>query len=97
MKKLLISLIILGVVLIPATTMARTDVFFNFGIGIPAPVYVAPAPVFVAPQPVVVAPSLIYVPPAPVIIPPGHLPPPGEYRVWIPGIPPGHQPPHGQY
>ena len=26
-------------------------------------------------------------------IPPGHLPPPGECRVWRPGIPPGHQPP----
>ena len=26
-------------------------------------------------------------------IPPGHLPPPGECRVWIDGRPPGHQPP----
>ena len=25
-------------------------------------------------------------------IPPGHLPNPGECRVWIPGAPPGHQP-----
>jgi hypothetical protein len=25
-------------------------------------------------------------------IPPGHLPEPGECRVWIPGTPPGHQP-----
>ena len=25
-------------------------------------------------------------------IPPGHLPPPGQCRVWIPGSPPGHQP-----
>jgi hypothetical protein len=25
-------------------------------------------------------------------IPPGHLPPPGECRVWLPGEPPGHQP-----
>jgi hypothetical protein len=25
-------------------------------------------------------------------IPPGHLPPPGQCRVWIPGRPPGHQP-----
>ena len=24
-------------------------------------------------------------------IPPGHLPPPGQCRVWIPGDPPGHQ------
>ena len=26
-------------------------------------------------------------------IPPGHLPPPGECRVWYDGQPPGHQPP----
>jgi hypothetical protein len=26
-------------------------------------------------------------------IPPGHLPPPGECRIWYPGRPPGHQPP----
>ncbi len=24
-------------------------------------------------------------------IPPGHLPPPGECRIWVPGTPPGHQ------
>lgn len=24
-------------------------------------------------------------------IPPGHLPPPGQCRIWIPGTPPGHQ------
>jgi hypothetical protein len=24
-------------------------------------------------------------------IPPGHLPPPGQCRVWVPGQPPGHQ------
>jgi hypothetical protein len=28
-------------------------------------------------------------------IPPGHLPPPGECRIWYPGTPPGHQPPPG--
>jgi hypothetical protein len=26
-------------------------------------------------------------------IPPGHLPPPGECRVWYPNRPTGHQPP----
>ncbi len=26
-------------------------------------------------------------------IPNGHRPPPGECRVWIPGVPPGQQPP----
>src|SRR3989441_1268956 len=25
-------------------------------------------------------------------VPPGHLPRPGECRVWIPGVPPGRQP-----
>ncbi len=25
-------------------------------------------------------------------VPPGHLPKPGQCRVWIPGVPPGHQP-----
>ncbi len=29
-------------------------------------------------------------------IPPGHLPPPGECRIWFPGRPPGHQPPPGR-
>lgn len=29
-------------------------------------------------------------------IPPGHMPPPGECRVWFPGAPPGHQPPPGR-
>ncbi len=28
-------------------------------------------------------------------IPPGHLPPPGQCRIWIPGTPPGHQAPAG--
>ena len=28
-------------------------------------------------------------------IPPGHLPDPGQCRIWIPGTPPGHQPPPG--
>lgn len=25
-------------------------------------------------------------------IPPGHYPPPGECRIWMPGVPPGRQP-----
>ena len=29
-------------------------------------------------------------------IPPGHLPPPGECRIWYPGQPPGQQPPPGK-
>jgi hypothetical protein len=28
-------------------------------------------------------------------IPPGHLPPPGQCRVWYAGVPPGRQPPPG--
>jgi hypothetical protein len=31
----------------------------------------------------------------PVHIPPGHLPPPGQCRIWYPDRPPGHQPPPG--
>jgi hypothetical protein len=30
-------------------------------------------------------------------IPPGHLPPPGEGRLWFPDRPPGHQPPPFRY
>lgn len=43
----------------------------------------------------------VYAEPFPVVystpaeIPPGHLPPPGECRVWYPDRPPGHQPPPG--
>jgi hypothetical protein len=33
--------------------------------------------------------------PQPVHIPPGHLPPPGQCRIWFPDRPPGHQPPPG--
>ena len=29
-------------------------------------------------------------------VPPGHLPPPGECRIWYPGSPPGQQPPPGR-
>lgn len=29
-------------------------------------------------------------------IPPGHLPAPGECRIWFPGQPPGQQPPPGK-
>ena len=28
-------------------------------------------------------------------IPKGHMPPPGECRIWYPDRPPGHQPPPG--
>lgn len=28
-------------------------------------------------------------------IPPGHMPPPGECRIWFPDRPPGQQPPPG--
>ncbi len=34
-------------------------------------------------------------PPGAVEVPPGHLPPPGECRIWYPGRPAGHQPPPG--
>jgi hypothetical protein len=28
-------------------------------------------------------------------VPPGHMPPPGECRIWYPNTPPGQQPPPG--
>ena len=28
-------------------------------------------------------------------VPPGHMPPPGQCRIWYPGVPPGRQPPPG--
>lgn len=31
----------------------------------------------------------------PAAVPPGHLPPPGQCRIWYPDRPPGHQPPPG--
>lgn len=34
-------------------------------------------------------------PGAPAGVPPGHMPPPGECRIWFPDRPPGHQPPPG--
>jgi hypothetical protein len=33
--------------------------------------------------------------PAKLHIPPGHLPDPGQCRIWFPGTPPGQQPPAG--
>lgn len=34
-------------------------------------------------------------PDRPFHIPPGHMPPPGECRIWFPDRPPGQQPPPG--
>lgn len=31
----------------------------------------------------------------PAHVPPGHMPPPGQCRIWYPDTPPGHQPPPG--
>jgi hypothetical protein len=31
----------------------------------------------------------------PFLVPKGHLPPPGECRIWYPNLPPGKQPPPG--
>jgi hypothetical protein len=42
-----------------------------------------------APQPYYQPPGYYYAQP----IPNGHLPPPGECKLWYPDRPPGHQPP----
>lgn len=34
-------------------------------------------------------------PAGPAHVPKGHLPPPGQCRIWFPDRPPGHQPPPG--
>ena len=34
-------------------------------------------------------------PAGPAGVPPGHMPPPGDCRIWFPNRPPGHQPPPG--
>ena len=68
MKKIFLLATLLAILLIPAISMARTDVFFNFGIGFPAPFFVAPAPVF-APAPVVVAPGFVFSRPVRVVRP----------------------------
>lgn len=50
---------------------------------------------------IMLAGCVVYEEPAPVYqsqpvhIPPGHLPPPGQCRIWYPDRPPGHQPPSG--
>lgn len=77
MKKLLLISVLVVVLSVPATSMARTNVFFNFGIGVPAPVFIAPSPFVVAPAPVFVVPvhpfivrPVRVIEPAPVIIVP---------------------------
>jgi hypothetical protein len=81
MKRIILLATLLVVLLIPATSMARTDVFFNLGIGIPAPVVVAPPSVLVAPAPVVVYPPAVVVQPAPIIVdPPGWYV--GRHKGW---------------
>ena len=37
-----------------------------------------------------------YYPQAAPEIPPGHMPPPGECRIWYRDLPPGQQPPPGK-
>ncbi|MGB7291545.1 MAG: hypothetical protein WBD99_05190 [Thermodesulfobacteriota bacterium] len=69
MKKFLLIVFLLALFLIPTSSIARTNVFLNFGLGIPAPVYLAPSPVYIAPPPYFV-PQPVIVQPAPVIISP---------------------------
>jgi len=78
MKKFYLVAILFLILVIPTTSMARTDVFVNIGLGIPLAFFIAPAPVVIAPQPIFVAPAPVFVPrpvfvrPAPIIYaPPG--------------------------
>jgi PXPV repeat (3 copies) len=81
MKRLLILAILFSILLVPTVSMARTNFFFNIGLGLPLPVVVAPAPVIVALPPVVVAPAPVIVAP-PVYVQPGPVfyGPPGWYH-----------------
>ncbi len=88
MKKFFVIATILSLLLVPTTSMARTDVFLNIGLGIPLPFFVAPVPVIVAlppqvvvvPAPVVVSPP-VFVRPAPIFFgPPGYYV--GKHRGW---------------
>ena len=88
MKKLFLVLTLLLFLLVPTTSMARTDFFVNIGLGIPLPIFVAPTPVIVAPPPTVIlapAPVVVsppvFVQPAPVFfVPPGWYV--GKHRGW---------------
>ena len=87
MKKFYLVAILFLILVIPKTSMARTDFFLNIGLGIPLPYFIAPTPVFVAPPPIVVAPAPVFVPrpvfvrPAPIIYgPPGWYI--GRHRGW---------------
>lgn len=86
MKKVYLVAILFLILLIPTTSMARTDFFLNIGLGIPLPYFIAPTPVVFAPPPIFVAPAPVFVPhpvffrPAPVI-----YGPPGWYIANIEG------------
>ena len=82
MKRFFLLAILFLVLLVPTTSMAKTNFFFNIGLGLPLPVIAVPAPVIfapappvvVVPAPVIVAPP-VYVQPAPV-----YYGPPGWYQ-----------------
>ncbi len=82
MKRFILLAILFSIFLIPATSMAKTNFFFNIGLGLPLPVVVAPAPVIVAPPPpVYVAPALVIVAPPVYVQPyPAYYGPPGWYH-----------------
>ena len=75
MKKLLL----LGVIVVGAATVAQAGVRLNFGIGIPLPgvTYSAPPPVYAAPPP-----AFYQAPPAPVY----QAPPPVVYQAPPPVV-----------
>jgi hypothetical protein len=91
-----------------ATDFRATAIFRRFPSGVPAVFLSAVFSLFTAafllsacaPRPVVIRQKPPSPPPArvhkDVKIPPGHMPPPGECRVWYPDLPPGKQPPPGE-
>jgi len=82
MKRFFLLAILFLILLVPATSMAKTNFFLNIGFGLPLPVVVAPAPVvFAPPQPVYVAPAPVIVAPPVYVQPyPAYYGPPGWYH-----------------
>jgi hypothetical protein len=80
MKRFLLLAILFLLFLVPTTSMAKTNFFFNIGLGLPLPVIAVPAPVILVPPPPV------FIAPAPVIVtPPVYVQPYPAYYYGPPG------------